>query len=194
MVAPDRALETLVGIVESAAGVDLDVPADPTTDPGVSADPPPSPDADPDPGPSHGAVTLVRKGDRPGPTDEVWSHLADAGSVVGVLPRIDPSLVDRLTAIDTAELDARIVLTGRATERVTGATGAVVGTAMAEHNVALSVHGGDSPVGVLLVDDRAVAGVFDGSTLAAVLTTDRPAIRTWTAATCRRYIAAADPI
>ncbi len=188
----DPALETLVAIVESGAGVDFGVSADPTADPDVPVDPDQSADADP--GPSNGGVTLVRRGDRPEPTDEVWSHLAGAGSIVGVIPRIDPSLVDRLTATDAPGVDARIVLTGRAAERVSGATGAAVGTAMAERGVTLSVHGGDSPVVILLVDDRAVVGMFDGSALAAALTTDRPGVREWAAETCRRYIAAADPI
>ena len=168
MVDADRARDTLVGIVESAAGVDLDA--------------------------SDAAVTRMREGERSGPIDEVGSSLADAGSVVGVIPRIDPALVDRLTATDAPQLDARIVLTGRAAERGTGPAGAAIASTMAERGVTLSVHGGDSPVGVLLVDDGAVVGVFDGPTLAAVLTTDRPAVREWAAATCRRYIAAADRI
>ena len=166
----EAATAVLVRIVESAAEVDLR---------GGDSD--------------ERSLTLVGRADETGPVERLPSLLTDAGSVVGVVPRIESSLADRLTAAD-APADARIVLTGRAGERLTGPARPAIRSALVGRGVDLYTHRGDSPVGVLLVDDRAVVGLFDGPTLAAVLTTDHPSVREWAAATFRRYREAADAV
>lgn len=183
------AAATLVALVESAAGVDLGVDAGAETDPSDAA-----PTGTATGSTAAGTVTVVDRRGATGPADRLPSLLADAGSVVGVVPRIESSLADRLTDEAAADRDARIVLTGHARERLTGPTRSVVRSALADRGVDLYAHDGDSPVGVLLVDDVAVVGLFDGPDLAAVLTTDVPAVREWAAATVRRYLDAAEPL
>lgn len=156
----------LVRIVESAADVVIDPEAETTT--------------------------VVGRDGEAGPGASLPPLLAGAESVVGVVPRIERELSDRLT--DAGELDARIVLTGRARERLTGPVRSVVRSRLADRGVDLYTHDGDSPVGVLLVDDRAVVGLFDDRGLAAVLLADDPAIREWVAETCRRYLDVAEPL
>jgi hypothetical protein len=166
----EDATAVLARIVESATGVDLRGG-----------------------GSGERSVTLVGRDGEKGPVERLPSLLTDARSVVGVVPRIESALADRLTAAD-APADARIVLTGRAGERLTGPARPAIRSALAGHGVDLYTHQGDSPVGVLLVDDHAVVGLFDGPTLAAVLTTDHPSVREWAAATFQRYREAADAV
>ncbi|MBP1921428.1 hypothetical protein J2751_000417 [Halorubrum alkaliphilum] len=169
---------TLVRIVESAADVAIDPESATTTVVGRDGD------RDREAG---------RDGD-PGPEARLPPLLADAESIVGVVPRIDRELSDRLIDAGSAELNARIVLTGRARRRLTGPVRSVVRSRLADRGVDFYTHDGDSPVGVLLVDDRAVVGLFDDRGLAAVLLADDPAIREWVAKTCRRYLDAAEPL
>ena len=165
----DRSPTTvLVRIVESAADVALD------------------------PG-SNTTAVVGRDGDA-GPGEHLPPLLADADSIVGVVPRIERVLSDRLTNLGGDDSDIRIVLTGRAKERLTGPVRSVVRSKLADRGIDLYTHDGDSPVGVLLVDDRAAVGLFDDRGLAAILLTDDPAVREWAAGTARRYLAAAEPL
>ena len=159
---------TLVRIVESAAGTTLESATEPT-------------------------IVVGRDGTA-GPADRLPSVLADAESIVGVVPRIETSLSNRLGDAASAGLTARIVLTGRARRRLTGPIRSALRSRMADRGVDLYTHDGDPPVGVLLVDDRAVVGLFDDEGLAAVLLTDDPAIREWAVGVCRRYLDAGDPL
>ncbi|WP_128905812.1 transcriptional regulator FilR1 domain-containing protein [Halorubrum amylolyticum] len=88
----------------------------------------------------------------------------------------------------------RLVFAGRAADRLVGPSGTVIRSILAEHGIDAYRYEGDAPIGVLLVDDRAVVGLFDERGLAALLWSDAPAIREWAAATCRRYLSAADPV
>lgn len=139
----------------------------------------------------------------PSPGARIGTLLDTAGSVVGVVPRVEPSLAQRMRRGATSgsvdgdgaqsSLNVRIVVTGAARETVTGPTGAVVRRALTD-DITLYVHDGDSPVGLLLVDDRAVVGAFDDAGLAAVLVSDEPAVRSWVAETCERYLSTAEPL
>ena len=175
----------LVRIVESAAGVDLDTDVGDGDEDGHRNG---------DDGGASGTTTVVGRDGTVGPAERLPSLLADAGSIVGVVPRLDASLVERLTAATAAEMEARIVLTGRAGTRLTGPARPAIRSSMADRGADLCVHDGDSPIGILLVDDRAVVGLFDGRGLAAVLATDDPAVRGWAAETYRRYADAAEPL
>jgi len=139
-----------------------------------------------------GSVALTKRGDGPTPGARVLDLVGDGGSIVGVVPRIEPSLARGLA--ERVDGEVRLVLTGTAGERVVGTSGAPIRSALANHGVGVSVHGGDSPVGVLLVDDRALIGVFDDDGLAAVLSSDAPAVREWVTATYRRYAAVAESV
>ncbi|WP_049906467.1 transcriptional regulator FilR1 domain-containing protein [Halorubrum aidingense] len=144
-----------------------------------------------------GRLRVVERGDRPAPSARALELLAGENeSIVGVVPRIDPALVRGLSRGLSGSIggDVRLVLTGTASERLTGAVGPAVRSALADRGVDAFVHDGHSTVAVLLVAERAVVGLFDGDGLAAVAWSDDPAVREWAAATCRRYLAAADPI
>ena len=175
----------LVRIVESAAGVDLDTDVGDGDEDGHRNG---------DDGGASGTTTVVGRDGTAGPAERLPSLLSDAGSIVGVVPRLDASLAERLTATTATDIEAHIVLTGRAGTRLTGPARPAIQSSMAERGVDLRVHDGDSPVGVLLVDDRAVVGLFDGRGLAAVLATGDPAVRGWAAETYRRYADAAEPL
>lgn len=164
---PGPAARKLASVVESAVGTDLAALDD--------------------------EVTLVGRETPPSPADRVPDVLADAETVVGVVPRVHDALVDRLRD-DADAIRGVVVVTGRARERLTGPARPVARSALAERDVDVYAHDGDAPVGVLLVDDRALVGLFDGPDLAAVLVTDAPAVREWAAETCQRYRAAADPL
>ena len=86
------------------------------------------------------------------------------------------------------------MFTGPAADRLAGATGPVVRRALADRGVDAYRHGGESPVAVALGDERAVVGLIDDSGVAALLWTDDPSVREWAAATCRRYLDAAEPV
>ena len=145
------------------------------------------------------AVTVVERGDDPGPgvvlpalISRVADDAAGDASVVGVVPRIDPSLARRVAADIDAE--TRLVFTGSAADRLAGTEGAAVRSVLSAHGIDSYRHDGDSPVGVTLIGERAIVGSFDDSGLAAVLWSDAPPVREWAAATCRRFLAAADPV
>ena len=139
-----------------------------------------------------GSAEVVERGGEPDPAARVLDCVAGDDSVVGVVPRIEPSLARGLAGRVDGEV--RLVLTGSAGDRLTGASGAPLRLALANHGVTVSVHDGDSPVGVLLVGDRALVGVFDDDGLAAVLSSDAPPVREWVTATYRRYAAAAESV
>jgi len=142
-------------------------------------------------GPS-ASVAVAERGDDPAPRTRLADIAAGGDSIVGVVPRIDPSLARRVGAAIDGEI--RLVFTGRAADRLDGPAGAAVRSALSGRGVEAYRHGGDSPVGVLLVGDRAVVGLFDDRGLAAALWSDAPPIREWAAATCRRFLDAADPM
>ncbi|EMA64623.1 hypothetical protein C469_00165 [Halorubrum lipolyticum DSM 21995] len=142
---------------------------------------------------------LAERGGDPDPASRLPALVGAGDTVVGVVPRADPGLARRLLEGVGGDDDSgggetvRLVFTGRAADRLTGPSGAVIRSVLAERGVEASRHDGDSPIGVLLVDDRAVVGLFDERGLAALLWSDAPAVREWAAATCRRYLAAAEP-
>ena len=88
----------------------------------------------------------------------------------------------------SAPREVRLVFTGSASDRLAGATGPVVRRALADRGVDTYRHEGESPVAIVLAEDRAVVGVIDGDGVAALLWTGDPAVREWAAATCRRYL------
>lgn len=140
-------------------------------------------------------VTVVERGGDPGPAARLSALVerSDGGdSVVGVIPRIDPSLARGVA--DGVSGEARLVFTGSAGDRFGGPAGAAIRSVLDAHGVEASRHGGDSPMGVLLVGERAIVGLFDERGLAAVLWSDAPPVREWAAATCRRFLAAAEPV
>ena len=136
------------------------------------------------------AVAVVERGDDPDPVTRLAALVDGAGSIVGVVPRVDPSLARQV--VGDIEGETRLVFTGSASDRLDGPAGAAVRSALDAHGVEAYRHAGDSPVGVLLVGDRAVVGLFDERGLAAVLWSDTPPVRKWAAATCRRFLAAAE--
>jgi hypothetical protein len=166
------------------------------------------------------AVTVVERGDDPGPAariaalvdraagddgaedDEGGGAEDDGGggaeddggdeSIVGVTPRADPSLARRVARGLDAE--TRLVFTGSAGDRLAGPAAPAVRSALAAHGVEPYRHEGDSPVAVLLVGDRAVVGLFDERGLAAVGWSDAAPVREWAADTCRRFLADADAV
>lgn len=131
-------------------------------------------------------TTLFGRETPPTPSDRVPDLLADADSIVAVVPRLDRSLLNTLRNQET-ELTAVVVVTGQARERLTGPTRLAARSVLEERDVRLYAHDGDSPVGVLLVDDRALVGLFDDQGLAAALITTAPAVRSWAVETCKRY-------
>lgn len=137
-------------------------------------------------------VAVVERGEDPGPAARLSALVAGGGPLVGVIPRVDQSLARRVA--DGIEGEARLVFTGSAGDWFDGPAGAAVRSALAGHGVEAYRHEGDSPIGVLLVGDRAVAGLFDERGLAALLWSDAPPVREWAAATCRRFLAAAEPV
>lgn len=140
----------------------------------------------------HGPVTLVERGDDPSPAARVLDQVGGGESIVGVVPRIEPSLARGLAG--SVDSEVRLVLTGSAGERLTGTSGAPARAALANHGIEAYIHDGDSPVGVLLVGNHALVGLFDDDGLAAVLSSDSPLVREWVTATCQRYFAAADQV
>lgn len=141
-------------------------------------------------------VDAVERGDDPGPTDRLPALIPDDVSVVGVVPAIEPSLARRVVGDGVgegaADAEVRLVFTGSASEHLTSPSGAAIRTLLARRGVDAYVHDGDSPVGILLVGERVVVGLFDADGLAALLWSDAPAVREWAAATCGRYLDAAE--
>jgi hypothetical protein len=147
--------------------------------------------------------------DPPTPVDRLAELIGEADGVVAVVPRFDAALARRLNAALTAgdesaaadadrganpPREARVVFTDAAADRLAGATGAVVRRALADRGVDAYRHEGESPVAVVLADDRAAIGLTDADGIAALLWTDDAAVREWAAATCRRYLDAAEPV
>ncbi|WP_080509897.1 hypothetical protein [Halorubrum saccharovorum] len=153
-----------------------------------------------------GDSDLAERGDDPGPAARIPALVGAGNSVVGVVPHADTALARRLLGSDdggdgdSKGVDAeggrtiRLVFTGRAANRLTGPSGAVIRSILADHGVEAYRHSGDSRIGVLLVGDRAGVGLFDERGLAALLWSDAPAVREWAADTCRRYLSAAEPV
>ncbi|WP_280585180.1 hypothetical protein [Halorubrum sp. Boch-26] len=139
---------------------------------------------------SEAAVTVVGRDDEPGPAARLAALVDGDDSVVGVVPRIDSSLARRVA--DDLDGETRLVFTGSAVDRLGGPAGAAVRSVLTAHGVEAYRHEGDSPVGVLLAGDRAVVGLFDERGIAAVCWSDAPPVREWAAATCRRFLAAAE--
>ncbi|ELZ42774.1 hypothetical protein C471_02240 [Halorubrum saccharovorum DSM 1137] len=142
------------------------------------------------------AADLAERGDDPGPAARLSALVGPGDSLVGVVPRVDPALARRLlgNADGRSGGTIRLAFTGQAANRLTSASGTLVQPILAEYGVDAYRHDGDSPIGVLLVDDRAVVGLFDEGGLAALLWSDAPEVREWAAETCRRYLSAADPV
>lgn len=129
------------------------------------------------------------------PVERLAALIAEADGVVAVVPRFDAALARRLNeSLAAVPHEVRVVFTDAAGDRLAGATGPIVRRALAERGVDAYRHGGESPVAVVLADDRAAVGLIDGDGVAALLTTDDPAVREWAAATCRRYLDAAEPV
>jgi len=140
-----------------------------------------------------GETTLFGRETPPVPTDRVPDVLAGADALVGVVPQLDQSLLDALRSRET-DLTARIVVTGRARELLTGPTRLAARSIIEDRDVTLYAHDGDSPVGVLLVDERALVGLFDEDGLAAALVSDAPPVREWAVETCERYRDASEKV
>jgi len=137
-------------------------------------------------------VAVAERGDDPGPATRLSGLVAGDDSVAGVVPRIDASVARSVA--DEVEGRVRLVFTGRAGDRFDGPAGAAVRSILSDRGVEAYRNEGDSPVGVLLVGDRAVVGLFDDAGLAALLWSDAPPVREWAAATCRRFLSAAEPV
>ncbi|QAU11643.1 hypothetical protein EKH57_02045 [Halorubrum sp. BOL3-1] len=177
---------------------------------------------DADPASLDDRVEVVERGagatdaeDAAAPAERLVELVAAADSVVAVVPRFDADLARRLDAsLSSPETDSapddsvaddpedaanvpsevRIVFAGAASDRLTGATGPVVRRALADRGIDAYRHGGGSPVTVALAGDRVAVGLTDGDGISALLWTDAPAVREWAAATCRRYLDAAEPV
>ncbi|GAB6880322.1 hypothetical protein JCM17823_25960 [Halorubrum gandharaense] len=135
--------------------------------------------------------------------------LEDASSVIGVVPRADADLARRLlTAVD-AGTEARLVMTGRANEVATGVGALGLRAAVADRAVALFAHdgrsgdpstqvgreaGGDAALALLLIDDRALIGLFDAAGLTAVLSTTDSSVCGWVVECFERYREASSPL
>ncbi|SFR59061.1 transcriptional regulator FilR1 domain-containing protein [Halorubrum sodomense] len=145
------------------------------------------------------------------PAGRLAELVGEADSVVAVVPRFDADLARRLNASPAAGGDetdgesdqefrasapraVRVAFTGSAADRLSGAAGSIVRRALVDRGVDAYRHEGESPVTVALVDDRAVVGLTDGDGVAALLWTDDPSVREWAAATCRRYLDAAERV
>ena len=149
--------------------------------------------------------------DRRTPAGRLAELVGDADSVVAVVPSVDADLARRLNESlaaggggadegneagsgADAPRETRVVFTGSAADRLAGATGRVVRRALADRGVDAYRHEGESPIAVVLADDRAAVGLIDGAGVAALLWTRDAAVREWAAATCRRYLDAAEPV
>mgnify|MGYP000748151059 CR=1 FL=1 len=139
------------------------------------------------------------------PAKRLADIFGDAEAVVAVVPRFDARLARRLSASLTADgdgsdegtdppRDVRVVFTDAAAGRLSGPAGPVVRRLLADRGIDAYRHDGESPVAVVLADDRAVVGLVDGDGIAALLWSDAPAVREWAAATCGRYLDAAEPV
>ncbi|MCL9812439.1 hypothetical protein [Natranaeroarchaeum aerophilus] len=136
-------------------------------------------------------ATTTITGPEPTPTEQLRSLVADADAAVGVLPALPTSLLDSAGEIDG--LRASVVLTGAARKRLDGPALAVVESRLADTSVTLYGHDGDSPTGLLLLDETAVCVVFDAAGDPAALVVSRaPELRAWVGETCSRYRGEAD--
>ncbi len=161
---------------------------------------------DADPGSLADRVEVVERGGEPEiddggerdsrtPVERLAGLIAEADGVVAVVPRFDADLARRLNdALAAVPRAVRVVFTDDAADRLAGATGPIVRRALAERGVDAYRHDGESTVTVVLADERAAVGLIDGNGVAALLTTDDPAVREWAAGTCRRYLDAAEPV
>lgn len=149
--------------------------------------------------------------DRRTPAGRLAELVGEADSVVAVVPSVDADLARRLNESLAAGADeadggneagpgadapreARVVFTGSAADRLAGATGTVVRRVLADRGVDAYRHGGESPVAVVLADERAAVGLVGGGGVAVLLWTGDAAVREWAAETCRRYLDAAERV
>lgn len=135
------------------------------------------------------------------PIERLAEIAGDAEAVVAVVPRLDAALARRLSGVlasadgdEDAASDLRVVFTDAASDRLSGPAGPVVRRLLAEREIEAYRHEGESPVAVVLADDLAVVGLVDGDGVAALVSSDAPAVREWAAATCGRYLDAAEPV
>ena len=135
------------------------------------------------------------------PAERLAEIVGDAEATVAVVPRVDAALARRLGGVlESADGDAgapgdlRVVFTDAASDRLSGAAGPVVRRLLVERGIEAYRHDGESPVAVALADDRAVVGLIDGEGITALLWSDAAAVREWAAATCGRYLDAAEPV
>jgi len=135
------------------------------------------------------------------PAERLAEIVGDADAVVAVVPRLDAGLARRLSGVlESSDGDAdgprdlRVVFTDAASDRLSGPAGPVVRRLLVDRGIDAYRHDGESPVAVVLADDRAVVGLVDGDGIAALLWSDAAAVREWAAATCGRYLDAAEPV
>jgi hypothetical protein len=170
------------------------------------------------------AVTVVERGDDPGPAARIAALVDRAAEGDGAedaeddgaenaegdgaeddedaegggeaIVGVTPRADPSLARRVARGLDAetRLVFTGSAGERLAGPAAPAVRSALGAHGVEPYRHEGDSPVAVLLVGDRAVVGLFDERGLAAVGWSDAAPVREWAADTCRRFLADSDAV
>lgn len=172
-------VDALVSLVERGAGVEL---RDRTRS-----------DGGPAPVDTERVTLLTREsGDL---VDGLSARLVDAGAIVTVLPHVDPTVVQamrRAARPEASSTNVRVVFAGPARTRVTGPGGAAIRAALAARSIDWHASEARAPVGFLLADDRAVVGGFDDGRLETVLSSTDDAVGSWVAATCRRYLGAAD--
>ncbi|QSG04185.1 transcriptional regulator FilR1 domain-containing protein [Natranaeroarchaeum sulfidigenes] len=136
-------------------------------------------------------ATTTITGPEPTPAEQLRSLVVDADAAVGVLPTLPTSLLDSAGGIDG--LRASVVLTGAARERLDGPALAVVESRLTDTSVTLYSHDGDSPAGLVLLDETAVCVEFDTAGEPTALVVSRaPELRAWVAETCSRYQDEAD--
>ena len=128
------------------------------------------------------------------PIEALTQLLEGSGSVVGVVPQLDTDLAGAIGAAIDRRAEHRLIFTDRAADRITNVSGRIVRSRLDEYGVDAFVHHGSSPIGIVLVEDRAAVGLFEGDKLVALLWTADPEVRRWATDTCRRYRAASASI
>ena len=175
----DGSVDALVSLVEHGAGIDL-------RDTITSERNPTTTDTE--------RATLVTReaGDL---VDAIAAQLADAGSLVAVLPRIDSAVVQAVGSDvrpGGPSVDVRIVFVGPARTRISGPGGTAIRAALTAQSIEWYVSDVTAHVGLLLADEHAVVGGFDNGRLETALLTTDEAICSWVAESCRRYLETAN--
>ncbi len=136
-------------------------------------------------------ATTTITGPEPTPAEQLRSLVTDADAAVGVLPALPASLLDSAGGIDGVR--ASVVLTGAARERLDGPALSLVQSRLSDTSVTLYSHDGDSPAGLVLLDETAVCVAFDATGEPTALVVSRaPELRAWVGETCSRYRGEAD--